>query len=300
MKKLFLVIVLVLELILIQSCHKEVQHNIPIEFESYVNNFFYEAEIRKMDLRLQDVSLSIEYAQLPNDRAGQCRSSKHLIEIKKKSWTRFTTEQKEHLIAHELGHCLLDRNHRNELSISNEDISIMQGEKIGSFNLFSKKWKKYYYDELFNPCTPLPNWHFSNIISIPSLNQFISFSSLVDELIIDSIAFNTFENFSIYVNYKNWRESTKILELEFGNISLLYADSGGIKIKNDLDGVLFSSERMSISGDIQFEIRKIDQDIYILVNNKYFHCFEYDLITGNNILIDFDHRYVEVDIRINK
>ena len=98
--------------------------------------------------------------------AGKCKTNGWLkkITINKKHWNRLDSLQKELLIFHELGHCILGRGHRNEKFPNDECISILDGKEEGfdcSNNYYSPSWRTYYLDELFDPFSPIPEWYSS-------------------------------------------------------------------------------------------------------------------------------------------
>ena len=85
--------------------------------------------------------------------AGLCKTygdGKKSITIKRNSWNRYPRTNKEALIFHEFGHCLLDRGHDSRMITENMPRSYM----YPSVYLYGAGYgmnRDYYLDELFNP-----------------------------------------------------------------------------------------------------------------------------------------------------
>ncbi|MFK7846773.1 MAG: hypothetical protein AB8G77_15840 [Rhodothermales bacterium] len=74
-------------------------------------------------------------------------------------WVDRSEQDNEALVFHELGHMVLDRNHRDELLPNNSRSSIMVGSNLAGLyvgNVLSRR--SYYIDELFDATTPVPDW----------------------------------------------------------------------------------------------------------------------------------------------
>ena len=121
-------------------------------FESYVKDFEW---FSNMSTR----HIPIYFADLQTGTAGICHYLKFgdmvtwgYIEVDKENWESMTELQKENLIFHELGHCVLGRGH-TEWQIPNEcPSSYMYKAVMSNYCL-----EKYYYDyigEMF------PTWSF--------------------------------------------------------------------------------------------------------------------------------------------
>lgn len=159
---------------------------IPNQMQPFVDQFIWEAEKRGMVL---DVSkLSFEYESgidggTPNTSiAGIChRSDKlHLVKIDTLNslWLLSGDLGHEEIIFHELGHCLLDRPHKDEKFLSGDFASIMRTVGLlqyGDLDNFSSLFvvpsglrahkRDYYIDELFNENTSDPCWSNPDIFS---------------------------------------------------------------------------------------------------------------------------------------
>ncbi len=81
------------------------------------------------------------------------------ISTSKTCWIDRPVEDNEALVFHELGHMVLNRDHRMGLLPNNSRPSIMIGTNLaGLYVGNASNRRKYYVDELFNPDTPVPDW----------------------------------------------------------------------------------------------------------------------------------------------
>ena len=87
------------------------------EFSSYVSGF--EKASQDHGKPVQISSLKIQYGELGNssERAVcEIRESNPVptITVSKEKWDRLSKDEREELMFHELGHCVLHRKHRND------------------------------------------------------------------------------------------------------------------------------------------------------------------------------------------
>lgn len=106
-----------------------------------------------IDLKAEGITGVIE--DLPEEQvAGQCtfysHSSNHVI-IDSDFWTRASANFKEMIIFHELGHCSLDRGHREGRLENGHCISIMRSGVEACRDAYGTATKAYYLKELFRP-----------------------------------------------------------------------------------------------------------------------------------------------------
>ncbi len=133
------------------------------EFEPYINKFVQDGADRGVSIDFEESGLSILLGPITNaeNAAGVCNGD-GTIEIANNVWDRLSDNGKEFLIYHELGHCILDYRHRNEMLANNEWHSIMRGgsELTGMSQVvnYSGTRKDYYINELFDVSTAEPEW----------------------------------------------------------------------------------------------------------------------------------------------
>ena len=85
------------------------------EFSILYAEFLADAAHYGRELDLWD--LRIEFAEMPLDIAGRCRPNK-TVEINPEVWAFYDRWDREILIYHELGHCLLGQDHRPDSIMS--------------------------------------------------------------------------------------------------------------------------------------------------------------------------------------
>ena len=164
---------LVVIVILLFSCQKDNDfvYDVPQEFEPFVKRFITEAAARGQQISINnliikyDLSSSTTFCATSNVITS-ANDVQKIIYIKSLNcWQNDV--QLETIIFHELGHCILGREHDNTLMPNGDPRSIMYRANItlyssciyplGSPCDFSYR-RTYYIDELFKPATPLPEW----------------------------------------------------------------------------------------------------------------------------------------------
>lgn len=139
-------------------------YNVDPVFETYVQEFIAEGAKRGKDINFDDSGLSIQFSEFPLDgAAGLCRLGRYDIEIDKANWFRFSERFRSYLLFHELGHCELDRLHRNNTFSDDSWKSILRGDPFKGIEnrqpvAYFGFRKEYYLDELFDQSTPDPEW----------------------------------------------------------------------------------------------------------------------------------------------
>jgi hypothetical protein len=137
---------------------------IPREFQPFVDKFIAEAKLRGVDINLAKNGLVIRYESITSrDAAGLCSyANPHEITIDQRSWGLATESYREFLMFHELGHCVLDRRHRNDRLPNGEWLSIMRGDPQVAGTTWTTNYtgfrRFYYLNELFNTNTPIPEF----------------------------------------------------------------------------------------------------------------------------------------------
>lgn len=153
MKKAFYIIGLLLS---ISACTKEDQVysvSIDAELQPYIDGFIVEAEERGIEVDFTIEGLSAQLA--PIDIAGvpgQCQqygAQANELLIDPAFWKAYNEDERELLIFHELGHCYLDRDHKDSQDENGNCISIMRSSAtacdIGNYALE----REILLDELF-------------------------------------------------------------------------------------------------------------------------------------------------------
>jgi hypothetical protein len=170
-------------ILLLWACEKSSEpllYQVDPTIEVYINKFVEEAALRGITIKKENLIAEFT-AERTNEVCGQCLTSKKNIEKNQRKitinnsslcWGTAPNENKEALVFHELGHCLLNRPHKDDLFANSAPASIMFSNNVGPYqpcqyslggsnngadcNFTARR--KYYIDELFNPNTPAPAW----------------------------------------------------------------------------------------------------------------------------------------------
>ncbi len=122
------------------------------ELQSYFNSFIAEGAKRGVSVDLSEIYGLIEEIDEENV-AGQCSySSAHpnRIIIDKSYWERASIAYRELVVFHELGHCSLMRDHRDDSSPNGICQSIMNSGLSDCRLLYNDQNREAYLDELFD------------------------------------------------------------------------------------------------------------------------------------------------------
>lgn len=163
-------LILISTLFLVTSCGK---HNV---FQDptllpYTKAFVSEGQSRGHGASFSDVS--IKYGSLRPGVIGVCITEyqwdilkfkkvpfKKTVKVDATWWQTASSESREQLMSHELGHCALDQDHRTELLVVRDSNLFYLGRGSIAKSLMHTgslppdmffRYKEYYYDELFNP-----------------------------------------------------------------------------------------------------------------------------------------------------
>ncbi|MBS1575616.1 MAG: hypothetical protein JST09_09970 [Bacteroidetes bacterium] len=148
-------------------------YDVPAEFQPVVSGFIHEAALRGDTLVINnliikyDSSQSNMYCALCNTLSSDPGIQK-LITVNPKIKCYENAQEFEVLFFHELGHCILGRNHDNRLLPNGDPRSIMVEDKrdlyspclypIGGSCQDNTYKRTYYLDELFDENTAIPQW----------------------------------------------------------------------------------------------------------------------------------------------
>lgn len=123
------------------------------ELAIYFEMFAAEAQIRGYSIDWEAEAISARITDIEEDAVGQCltfTNNSRQINIDRTYWKRSDDMDREFLIFHELGHCLLGRPHLDESNASGTCISLMNSGKGFCIKNYSLITRSDYLDELFN------------------------------------------------------------------------------------------------------------------------------------------------------
>jgi hypothetical protein len=141
-------------LFLFLSCEKEPTSLIEAELAPYFQRFVDEAKLREkaIDMRTNSLTASI-VINLPSGVAGQCSfNTQRLDEVKisRSYWSGVSDLDREYVVFHELGHCILGLSHDDEKNVNGVCRSIMQSGTGKCRKSYTPANRKEFIDELFD------------------------------------------------------------------------------------------------------------------------------------------------------
>jgi len=147
--------ILILLLILINSwgCQEE-ERAIDPNLMEYIEIFEEEAAARNVNISIMDLEVSAHIMNIQESNVlGQCYTysddSREIV-IDQEYWEELDLLEKEFLMMHELGHCILDRDHLDDSDENNNCISIMQSGTGDCRHRYNANNRERLLDELFN------------------------------------------------------------------------------------------------------------------------------------------------------
>lgn len=145
MRKVFFII------ILFWSCNKDNATFVDPAFVIFLDLFEKEALLRDVDLIDELAGLDISFTSFDQSIAGQCQVSKdiHRILVDSNYWEGATESEREVLLFHELGHCILNRTHLDEKTGKSICVSIMRSSSSVCKMDYNLSTRSDYLDELF-------------------------------------------------------------------------------------------------------------------------------------------------------
>ncbi|MEM1219195.1 MAG: hypothetical protein AAGH79_09795 [Bacteroidota bacterium] len=282
-------------ILLLFSCQKDPAERIPADVLPHVEEFFLEAQQRGLDLALEDEGIDVVFEEIDDpDIVGLCRHFGQRITIDPTWWERSKEEQREWLVFHELGHCVLDRRHRNEETPEGTCLSMMRGNEDGfgcSLDLYSEGWRSYLIDELFSETTSLPEWAQSppeydanTLIDYP---VFSWADSLTDGFygVLEDLDLS--QPFWLEASAKNLGTEEFSIVISLGLIAIKSCKACAVG-KAEVyhfggKGSYFDSDELFFEEDVRLTFYGDGQRIYCYVNQTYIHSIEPDLLEDGTI-----------------
>ncbi len=148
------VILLILSTVMLSQCGDAYvfEEDVEEEMIDYFTSFAIEGEERGLVIDWDVERIATQLVHIEEDAIGRCltyEDGSKVINIDKEFWDNSSNLEKEFLIFHELGHCLLERSHNNVMNQRGVCQSMMNsGENICTIN-YNLNTRKRYLDELF-------------------------------------------------------------------------------------------------------------------------------------------------------
>jgi len=264
-------------------------YDVDPEFEPYVQEFIREGAKRGHNIDFSDTGLKVEFSTTDiSPAAGLCYLRQHHVVIDKVNWFRFSERFRSFLLFHELGHCELDRLHRNEQFQDGSWRSIMRGDPfIGFENRMPVPYFGFridhYINELFNPNTSPPTWANRSFDYNEDLarNEILSFEDVnrVNERVNSDI---TSYEFEFNINLESAGQSRTRIEwsgsevIYFLEIIPTWGYYLGVKLEG-LDNYLFYDNNITLQNNKPIEkitIRNHQGLEQIFINDLFIYHFD--------------------------
>lgn len=128
--------------------------NVQSDLIPYVRTFVDEAASRGIQIDIESYQLVGEIVPISEGSvAGRCTYGSHIapeIIIDEAFWNASSTAYREYVVFHELGHCILEQDHR-EGCLENRTYSSIMRSGLGSCrDNYTAATRQYYLDELFS------------------------------------------------------------------------------------------------------------------------------------------------------
>lgn len=140
-------------LFLVVSCGKDDNSNIHPSLQRHFDNFAEEAAERGLEVDYGELGLEAGFATLSSGIIGQCQRNEdmpNIVTVDRVFWLEFTELEKERVIFHELGHCILNRGHTDGVRDDGTCESIMATSVQTCNSNYSIETREEYFDELFD------------------------------------------------------------------------------------------------------------------------------------------------------
>jgi hypothetical protein len=102
-----------------------------VDFKPYYNEFIDDLNLRNKRVAHSGITIRFDVMRSPIN-VGECHYSypNHTVKINKNYWDKSSDTVKKIIIYHELGHCMLYRDHNNQLNSINQPMSIMYSKVL--------------------------------------------------------------------------------------------------------------------------------------------------------------------------
>lgn len=267
---------------------------------------------RGVDISDEINNIEVIFDDLEGLKLASTTQSGNTIRVDSTAWRYLSRRGKFMLLAHEVGHAFLKRQHLDETLYLGECKSIMSSADAECrSNIYTNMWYKYYLDELFDQSTNSPNWYQSadnrsmNDVFL-LLNDTIRNSFFADTIMLDSS-----KNFEISLGWssigRRYHPLVTLNGVSFDIVRNRFRITGGNLSSNFLDPEIYSAKIELGSGRRDLILRRQGKFLYIFYNARLVHIMDYDRrnifnfksknLDFNQILTSFFDEPATIEIR---
>ena len=154
MKSIYSILLICISVLTMSNCTKQSDNEIESELQLHFDTFVNEAESHDMDISLDYIDIGAYLANIEQrGTLGQCKSysdgSKKVI-IDQPFWDNASDLEREYVVFHELGHCILGRDHNDTKDSNGKCVSIMQSGDGGCDGIYNLQNRNSLLNELFD------------------------------------------------------------------------------------------------------------------------------------------------------
>lgn len=272
-------------LIGILSCNSDPEVIIDPELQPYVDKFLAEAAQRgqTIDLSLAGLTMAFEEDISTADYSGICRYriGSNEIGIDKEVWGRLEEPSRDRLIYHELGHCVLDRGHRNDKFDNGMWKSLMRGDPLEGIEwrlpiCYIWEREQYYIDELFDEDAPAPDWigpTFDYNMAPPRGEELVAIEDTegFDRFLSEGITDFEFE----YVYWK--KGNSRFVQMRYGTSNTNFH---AVTVDHENDEFIVGNDitfctRIPFENEVnnKITVRQMDGITSVFVNEQFMHSY---------------------------
>jgi Zn-dependent peptidase ImmA (M78 family) len=154
MKSIYSIPLTCILVLILTNCTKQFDNEIEYELQIHFDTFVEEAAAYDLNISIEQVDIGAYVTNIEQrGTLGQCKSysdgSKQII-IDQPFWDKASDIEREYVVFHELGHCLLGRDHKDEKDASGNCASIMQSGEGGCDGIYNIQNRNSLLNELFD------------------------------------------------------------------------------------------------------------------------------------------------------
>ena len=154
MKLIFSIPLTFIIVLTMSNCTKQLDNEIESELQLHFDTFVNEAAAHDLDISIDNIDIGAYVANIEQrGTLGQCKSfsdgSKQIV-IDQPFWNSASDIEREYVVFHELGHCLLGRDHNDEKDATGKCVSIMQSGDSGCDGIYNLQNRNSLLNELFD------------------------------------------------------------------------------------------------------------------------------------------------------